>query len=144
MQQKIEDMKQILRLVNEQGEDRIAAIKARNEKLERQAESYRAAVAVERQFGTHFDNMAAFWRDEEVSQDQFTGEQGGPIFTETTTTTLEKREEREEREEEEESSCCSSNSPQLLQKDLLQGKKEGGSISMQAVVRSLSSTSDSD
>ena len=128
-------MKQILRLVNEQGEDRIAAIKARNEKLERQAESLRAAVAVERQFGGHFDNMAAFWRDEEVSQDQFTGETGEAIFTEPTTTVPEEREEREEGEEELlHSSCCSSNSPHLLQ-----GKK-GESISMQAT----SSTSDSD
>ena len=128
-------MKQILRLVNEQGEDRIAAIKARNDKLERQAESLRAAVAVERQFGGHFDNMAAFWRDEEVSQDQFTGETGQPIFTELTTTTIEEREEKEE--ELLHSSCCSSNSPHLLQGTTT---KKGGSISVQAT----SSTSDSD
>ena len=44
LKNKIEDLKQILRLGNHQGEDRISAIKARNEKLEQKAESLRAAL----------------------------------------------------------------------------------------------------
>ena len=43
---KIEDLKQILKMVNSQGDDRISAIRERNAALEDKAESLRRSLAI--------------------------------------------------------------------------------------------------
>lgn len=63
LKHKIDDLKQILRMVSAQGDDRISEVRLRNAALEDKAETLRRSLTIQRKFGARFDQISGFWQD---------------------------------------------------------------------------------
>lgn len=82
-------------MVNGQGEERLTFIKEKFIQLSAKAASLKAALGVQRSHGSHFDQIAAFWRDQGVCTENEQQQQQQPQATKPFRGLIPEREEPE-------------------------------------------------